>query len=144
MKKRKTLIMGAAGRDFHNFNVFFKDNEDYEVVAFTATQIPNIADRKYPPELAGKLYPEGISIYDEKELTGLIRKYKVDDVVFSYSDVPYDYVMHKASEVQAGGASFVIMGAEQTMLRSKVPIIAVCAVRTGCGKSAVTRRVCQI
>jgi predicted GTPase len=144
MKKRRTLIMGAAGRDFHNFNVFFKGNEDYEVVAFTATQIPNIADRKYPSELAGKLYPEGISIYDEKELTGLIRKYKVDDVVFSYSDVPYEYVMHKASEVQAGGASFVIMGTEQTMLKSKVPIIAVCAVRTGCGKSAATRRVCRI
>jgi len=136
--------MGAAGRDFHNFNVFFKGNEDYEVVAFTATQIPNIANRKYPSELAGKLYPEGISIYDERELTGLIRKYKVDDVVFSYSDVPYEYVMHKASVVQAAGASFVIMGAEQTMLRSKVPIIAVCAVRTGCGKSAVTRRVCRI
>ncbi len=144
MKRRKTLIMGAAGRDFHNFNVFFKDNEDYEVVAFTATQIPNIADRKYPSELAGKLYPDGILIYDEKELTELIKRYKVDDVVFSYSDVPYEYVMHKASEVQAAGASFVIMGSEQTMLKSTVPIIAVCAVRTGCGKSAATRRVCRI
>ncbi len=144
MKKKSVIIMGAAGRDFHNFNVCFKDNENYEVVAFTATQIPNIADRKYPSELAGKLYPEGIAIYDEKELIGLIKEYKVDDVVFSYSDVPYEYVMHKASEVQAAGASFVIMGAEQTMLKSKVPIIAVCAVRTGCGKSAVTRRVCQI
>ena len=144
MKKRKTLIMGAAGRDFHNFNVIFKDNEDYEVVAFTATQIPNIADRKYPSDLAGKLYPDGISIYDEKELTGLIKKHGVDDVVFSYSDVPHEYVMHKASEVQAAGASFVIMGAEQTMLKSKVPIIAICAVRTGCGKSAATRRVCRI
>ena len=141
MKKRKTLIMGAAGRDFHNFNVIFKDNEDYEVVAFTATQIPNIADRKYPSDLAGKLYPDGISIYDEKELTGLIKKHGVDDVVFSYSDVPHEYVMHKASEVQAAGASFVIMGAEHTMLKSKVPIIAICAVRTGCGKSAATRRV---
>jgi predicted GTPase len=144
MKKRKTLIMGAAGRDFHNFNVAFRDNEDYEVVAFTATQIPNIADRKYPPELAGRLYPEGIPIYDEKELTGLIKKHKIDDVVFSYSDVPHEYVMHMASEVQAAGASFVIMGAEQTMLQSKIPIIAVCAVRTGCGKSAATRRVCRI
>ncbi len=144
MKKRKTLIMGAAGRDFHNFNVCFKDNEDYEVVAFTATQIPNIADRKYPSELAGKLYPEGIAIYDEKELIRLIKEYKVDDVVFSYSDVPYEYVMHKASEVQAAGSNFVIMGAEQTMLKSKLPIIAVCAVRTGCGKSAATRRVCRI
>jgi len=144
MKKRKALIMGAAGRDFHNFNVCFKDNENYEVVAFTATQIPNIADRKYPSELAGKLYPEGITIYDEKELIGLIKEFKVDDVVFSYSDVPYEYVMHKASEVQAAGACFIIMGAEQTMLKSKVHIIAVCAVRTGCGKSAVTRRVCRI
>jgi predicted GTPase len=144
MKKRKTLIMGAAGRDFHNFNVFFKENEDYEVVAFTATQIPNIADRKYPSELAGRLYPDGIPIYDEKELAGLIKEYRVDDVVFSYSDVPYEYVMHKASEVQVSGACFVILGAEQTMLKSKVPIIAVCAVRTGCGKSAATRSVCRI
>ncbi len=144
MKKRKTLIMGAAGRDFHNFNVFYRDNEGYDVVAFTATQIPNIADRKYPSELAGKLYPEGISIYHEQELTMLIKKYMVDDVVFSYSDVPYEYVMHKASEIQAAGASFVIMGADQTMLKSRVPIIAICAVRTGCGKSAATRRVCRI
>jgi predicted GTPase len=136
--------MGAAGRDFHNFNVFYRDNEGYDVVAFTATQIPNIADRKYPSELAGKLYPEGISIYHEKELTMLIKKYMVDDVVFSYSDVPYEYVMHKASEIQAAGASFVIMGADQTMLKSTVPIIAICAVRTGCGKSAATRRVCRI
>jgi len=144
MKKRRTLIMGAAGRDFHNFNVAFRDNEDYEVVAFTATQIPDIADRKYPSELAGRLYPDGIPIYDEKELTRLIKKQKVDDVVFSYSDVPHEYVMHKVSEVQATGANFIIMGAEQTMLKSKVPIIAICAVRTGCGKSAATRRVCRI
>ena len=144
MKKRRALIMGAAGRDFHNFNVAFRDNEDYEVVAFTATQIPDIADRKYPSELAGRLYPDGIPIYDEKELTRLIKKQKVDDVVFSYSDVPHEYVMHKVSEVQATGANFIIMGAEQTMLKSKVPIIAVCAVRTGCGKSAATRRVCRI
>ncbi|MBT6561000.1 MAG: GTPase, partial [Candidatus Scalindua sp.] len=130
--------------DFHNFNVAFRDNEDYEVVAFTATQIPDIADRKYPSELAGRLYPDGIPIYDEKELTRLIKKQKVDDVVFSYSDVPHEYVMHKASVVQATGANFIIMGAEQTMLKSKVPIIAICAVRTGCGKSAATRRVCRI
>ncbi|ODS30658.1 MAG: hypothetical protein SCARUB_04228 [Candidatus Scalindua rubra] len=136
--------MGAAGRDFHNFNIFFKDNEDYEVVAFTATQIPNIADRKYPSELAGKLYPNGIPTYDEKELAELIKSNKVDEVVFSYSDVSHEYVMHKASDIQAAGASFVIMGAEQTMLKSKVPVIAVCAVRTGCGKSAATRRICQI
>ncbi len=144
MKKIKTLIMGAAGRDFHNFNLIFKDNGNYEVVAFTATQIPNIADRKYPAELAGRLYPDGIPIRDEKELTGLIKEYKIDEVVFSYSDVPHEYVMHKASEVQAAGAGFVIPGAEQTMLKSKVPIMAVCAVRTGCGKSAATRRVCRV
>ncbi len=143
MNKRKTIIMGAAGRDFHNFNVFFKGNKDYEVVAFTATQIPNIADRKYPPELAGRLYPDGITVYEEKELTRLIKDYKVDEVVFSYSDVNHEYVMHKASEIQAAGASFVILGSEQTMLKSKVPVIAVCAVRTGCGKSAATRRICQ-
>ncbi len=136
--------MGAAGRDFHNFNVSFKDNEDYDVVAFTATQIPNIDGRKYPSELAGRLYPDGIPIYDEKELTKLIKDHRIDEVVFSYSDVSHEYVMHKASEVQAAGASFVIMGAEQTMLKSKVPVIAVCAVRTGCGKSAATRRICQI
>jgi predicted GTPase len=144
MKKRKTIIMGAVGRDFHNFNVSFKDNEDYEVVAFTATQIPNIADRKYPSELAGRLYPDGIPIYDEKELTKLIKDHRIDEVVFSYSDVPHEYVMHKASEVQAAGANFIILGAEQTMLKSKVPVIAVCAVRTGCGKSAATRSICQI
>ena len=144
MKKRKTIIMGAAGRDFHNFNVSFKDNEDYEVVAFTATQIPNIDDRKYPSELAGRLYPDGIPIYDEKELTKLIKDHRIDEVVFSYSDVPHEYVMHKASEVQAAGANFIILGAGQTMLKSKVPVIAVCAVRTGCGKSAATRRMCQI
>ncbi len=144
MNERKTVIMGAAGRDFHNFNIFFKDNKDYEIVAFTATQIPNIADRKYPPELAGRLYPDGIPIYDEKELTKLIKNHEVEEVVFSYSDVNHAYVMHKASEIQAAGASFVIMGAEQTMLNSNVPVIAVCAVRTGCGKSATTRRICQI
>ena len=136
--------MGAAGRDFHNFNVSFKDNEDYEVVAFTATQIPNIDDRKYPSELAGKLYPDGIPIYDEKELTKLIKDHRIDEVVFSYSDVSHEYVMHKTSEVQAAGANFIILGAGQTMLKSKVPVIAVCAVRTGCGKSAATRRMCQI
>jgi predicted GTPase len=144
MKKRKTIIMGAAGRDFHNFNVSFKDNEDHEVVAFTATQIPNIDDRKYPSELAGRLYPDGIPIYDEKELTKLIKDHRIDEVVFSYSDVSHEYVMHKASEVQAAGANFIILGAEQTMLKSKVPVIAVCAVRTGCGKSAATRRICRI
>ncbi len=136
--------MGAAGRDFHNFNIFYKDNEDYEVVAFTATQIPNISDRIYPPELAGKLYPNGVPIHSENELSWLIKKHKVDEVVFSYSDISHENVMHKASVVQAAGASFLIMGAKQTMLKSKIPIVAICAVRTGCGKSATTRRVCQI
>ncbi|MFQ5714969.1 MAG: cyclic 2,3-diphosphoglycerate synthase [Candidatus Scalinduaceae bacterium] len=144
MKRRKVIIMGAAGRDFHNFNVFFKGNEDYDVIAFTATQIPNITDRRFPSDLAGRLYPNGIPIYSENELTALIKEHNVDEVVFSYSDVSHEYVMHKASEVQAAGASFVIMGAEQTMLKSKVSVVAVCAVRTGCGKSATTRKICQI
>jgi predicted GTPase len=144
MKRRKVIIMGAAGRDFHNFNVFFRDNEDYDVIAFTATQIPNITDRRFPSEIAGRLYPNGIPIYSESELMALIKEHNVDEVVFSYSDVSHEYVMHKASEVQAAGVSFVILGAEQTMLKSKVPVIAVCAVRTGCGKSATTRKICQI
>ncbi len=144
MQRKKIVIMGAAGRDFHNFNVFYKNKEDYEVVAFTATQIPNISDRRYPFELAGKLYPNGIPIYEEKELTTHIKEQSIDEVVFSYSDVSHEYVMHKASEVQAAGASFVILGAEQTMLKSKVPVIAVCAIRTGCGKSAATRKICSI
>src|SRR5438034_11399423 len=107
---RRVLIMGAAGRDFHNFNVFYRDNADYEVVAFTATQIPFIQDRKYPAELAGSRYPDGIQIYDESRLTQLITEREVDDVVFSYSDVPHQYVMHKASIVQAAGASFLLLG----------------------------------
>ncbi|MDR4496433.1 MAG: cyclic 2,3-diphosphoglycerate synthase [Candidatus Scalindua sp.] len=144
MKRRKVIIMGAAGRDFHNFNVFFRDNEDYEVIAFTAAQIPNIVDRNYPCELAGTLYPDSIPIYEENDLPSLIRRHNIDEVVFSYSDVSYEQVMHKASIVQAAGASFIIMGAKQTMLKSKVPVIAVCAVRTGCGKSATARKVCQI
>jgi predicted GTPase len=136
--------MGAAGRDFHNFNVFFRYNSGYEVVAFTATQIPNIEGRKYPKELAGDLYPEGIPIYPESELTDLIRKYSVDLVVFSYSDVSHEYVMHKASEAMAAGANFMVMSARHTMLKSSKPVVAVCAVRTGCGKSQTTRRVSQI
>lgn len=136
--------MGAAGRDFHNFNVFFRDNENYEVVAFTATQIPNIEGRVYPSVLAGKLYPNGIPIYPESELSELIKKYKVDRVVFAYSDTPHEYVMHKASEAMAAGADFWLMGPETTMLKSKVPVISVCAVRTGCGKSQTTRRVVRI
>ncbi len=138
---KKVLIMGAAGRDFHNFNVYFRDNEEYRVVAFTATQIPNIEGRTYPPELAGKLYPNGIPIYPESELTNLIRSEGVDLVVFSYSDVSHEYVMHKASEVLAAGADFRLMGGKNTMLKSTKPVVAVCAVRTGCGKSQTSRYV---
>ncbi len=144
MEKTRVIIMGAAGRDFHNFNVFFRDNENYEVVAFTATQIPNIEGRVYPPVLAGNLYPNGIPIYPESELSDLIKKYKVDRVVFAYSDTPHEYVMHKASEAMAAGADFWLMGPNTTMLKSKVPVISVCAVRTGCGKSQTTRRVVKI
>jgi predicted GTPase len=140
----KVIIMGAAGRDFHNFNVYFKDNQRYHVVAFTAAQIPDIAGRLYPSELAGKLYPDGIRIYPENELAELIRKYKVDLVAFSYSDVPHLEVMHKASLAMAEGADFILIGAPYTMLKSKRKVVAVCAVRTGCGKSQTTRKVCEI
>ncbi len=143
-KKKNVLIMGAAGRDFHNFNVFFRDNEDYNVVAFTATQIPNIEGRVYPSELAGKLYPNGINIYEEKELVDLIHKLEVNEVVFSYSDVPFEYVMTKASIVNAAGVSFRLLGGEETMLKSTKPIIAVLAVRTGCGKSQTSRRIVNL
>ena len=144
MERMRTLIMGAAGRDFHNFNLCFRDNEAYEVVAFTATQIPNIDGRKYPSELAGKFYPEGISIYPEHELERLICAQKIQQVVFSYSDVTHLHVMHIASRVIAAGADFRLLGAEQTMLESKVPVVSVCAVRTGSGKSQTTRKVCDI
>ncbi len=144
MSRIRTLIMGAAGRDFHNFNTFFRDNEDYDVVAFTATQIPNIEGRKYPAELAGKLYPEGIKIYPEAELPELVKKLKVEQVVFAYSDVPHTYVMHKASMVNTLGADFVLMGSEKTQIKSTKPVVAVCAVRTGSGKSQTTRRVSMI
>ncbi|GIV64996.1 MAG: GTPase [Bellilinea sp.] len=140
----RTIIMGAAGRDFHNFNVFFRDNSDYQVVAFTATQIPNIEGRRYPAELAGSLYPEGIPIYPESELTDLIRTLKADQVVFAYSDVSHEYVMHKASEVLAAGADFRLMGVTGTQLKSSKPVVSVCAVRTGSGKSQTTRRVSKI
>ncbi len=142
--KKKVIIMGAAGRDFHNFNVFFRDNEEYEVVAFTATQIPNIEGRKYPAELAGSLYPNGIDIYPETQLDELIRKFNVDLVVFSYSDVAHEYVMHKASQAMVAGASFMLLGPKQTMVESSKPVIAVCAGRTGSGKSQTTRRVVEI
>ncbi len=141
---KKVIIMGAAGRDFHNFNVYFRDNENYEVVAFTATQIPNIENRKYPPELAGKLYPDGIPIYPEEKLPELIKEYNIDEVVFAYSDVSHEYVMHKASIANANGADFVLMGPKHTMLKSKKPVIAVTAVRTGCGKSQTSRKVFRI
>jgi predicted GTPase len=144
MAQKNVLIMGAAGRDFHNFNVFFRDNEDYNVVAFTATQIPNIEGRIYPSELAGKLYPNGIKIYEEKELVDLIHKLNVHEVVFSYSDVPFEYVMTKASIVNAAGVSFRLLGGEETMLKSTKPVIAVLAVRTGCGKSQTSRRIVKL
>jgi len=140
----KVIIMGAAGRDFHNFNIYFKDNPRYKVIAFTAAQIPMIEGRLYSPELAGKFYPEGIPVYNEADLADLIRKHQVDLVAFSYSDVPYVEVMHKASIAMAEGADFIFIGATYTMLKSQKPVIAVCAVRTGCGKSQTTRKVCAI
>jgi predicted GTPase len=144
MEKIRVIIMGAAGRDFHNFNSYFRDNENYEVVAFTATQIPNIEGRKYPPELAGDLYPNGIPIYPETDLPRLIREHHVDQVVFAYSDVPHEYVMHKASLVNSLGPDFRLMGGKKTMFESAKPVIAVCAVRTGSGKSQTTRHVIRI
>jgi len=142
--KRRVVIMGAAGRDFHNFNVFFRKNKDYEVVAFTAAQIPGIANRTYPKELAGKLYPKGIPIYPEKTLPQIIKKEKVDEVVLAYSDLSYVDVMHKAAIILAEGADFRLMGPETTMLKSKRFVISVCAVRTGAGKSPTTRKICQL
>ncbi|HHH80150.1 MAG TPA: GTPase, partial [Thermoplasmatales archaeon] len=144
MAKRKVIIMGAAGRDFHNFNVVFRDNKNYEVVCFTATQIPSIEGRVYPPELSGPLYPKGIPIYAESELPKLIKKYDVDEVVLAYSDLAYDYVMHRSAIVNAAGADFTLLGPKQTMLKSKKPVVAVCAVRTGCGKSQVSRKIFEI
>jgi predicted GTPase len=140
----RTLIMGAAGRDFHNFNVFFRDNQAYEVVAFTATQIPNIEGRRYPAGLAGSLYPEGIPIFPESDLERLIAELKVDQVIFAYSDVSHEYVMHKASLVLAAGADFCLMGMKNTQIKSTKPVVSICAVRTGSGKSQTTRRVSLI
>jgi predicted GTPase len=140
----RTVIMGAAGRDFHNFNVFFRDNELYEVVAFTATQIPDIAGRAYPPELAGRLYPRGIPIVSENDMAQFLEEKDVESVVFAYSDVSNEYVMHRASLVNAEGADFLLMGWRQTALESTKAVIAVCAVRTGAGKSQTTRRVAEI
>jgi predicted GTPase len=139
--KRRVIIMGAAGRDFHNFNVYFRGNESYNVIAFTATQIPDIDGRKYPAELAGSLYPNGIPIYAETELLTLVKNENIDLVVFSYSDVPHERVMHNASMVNAAGADFMLMGKNTTTIKSTKPIISVCAVRTGCGKSQTTRAV---
>jgi predicted GTPase len=144
VQKTKVIIMGAAGRDFHNFNVFFRNNPAYAVVAFTATQIPDIAGRKYPAELAGKNYPKGIPIYPEEQIADLIKKYDVHLVVFAYSDIPYTYVMGKSAIVNAAGADFMLLGPKSTMLSSKKPVIAVCAVRTGSGKSQVSRKIFEI
>lgn len=144
MARKNVLIMGAAGRDFHNFNVFYRNNPDYNVVAFTATQIPNIEGRIYPKQLAGKLYPNGIKIYEESKLEELIKKLKVDEVVFSYSDVPFEYVMTKASIVNAAGVSFRLLGAAETQVKSTKPVVAVLAVRTGCGKSQTSRKIVEV
>ena len=144
MKIRKAIIMGAAGRDFHNFNVYFRNNPSYRVVAFTATQIPFIENRRYPPELAGPNYPDGIPIYPEEELPELIAKYNVDDVFFSYSDVSHNYVMNRASLVNGCGATFQLLGFKDTMLLSDKPVIAVVAMRTGAGKSPTSRYVARI
>ena len=136
--------MGAAGRDFHNFNVYFRENERYEVVCFTATQIPDIDGRCYPMELSGPQYPEGIPIYSDENLTGLIKDNDVELVVFSYSDITHTEVMHKASIVTAAGADFMIAGAQYTMIESSKPVVSVCAVRTGCGKSQTSREVVRV
>ena len=143
MSARRVLIMGAAGRDFHNFNVAFRDKDDVDVVGFTATQIPNIDSRVYPAGLAGKRYPKGIPIFPESELAARIKELKVDEVVFAYSDVSHEYVMRRGSLVLATGADFRLMGADATMLKAAVPVVSVCAVRTGSGKSQTTRRVCR-
>jgi predicted GTPase len=141
---QKVIIMGAAGRDFHNFNTFFRNNNDFEVVAFTATQIPEIDNRRYPAELAGAFYPEGIPVYTEEKLEELIHHYRVDTCVFAYSDIPHQHVMAAASRVNAAGASFMLMGPKQTMLQSIKPVISVCATRTGAGKSQTSRKIIQL
>ncbi|MBN2123804.1 MAG: GTPase [Deltaproteobacteria bacterium] len=140
----KVVIMGAGGRDFHNFNVYFRDNPRYRIVAFTAAQIPDIEGRLYPPELSGELYPEGIPVHPEARLRDLIHEHRVDLVALCYSDIPHAEVMHKAGIAMAEGADFILIGATYTMLRSQRPVVAVCAVRTGCGKSQTTRKVCEI
>ncbi len=144
MNRTRVIIMGAAGRDFHNFNVYFRDRQEYEVVAFTATQIPNIEGRLYPASLAGPLYPRGIPIHSESELVPLVHKHRIDQVVFAYSDVSHEFVMHRASQVLAAGADFRLMGTASTQIPSSKPVISICAVRTGSGKSQTTRRVATI
>jgi predicted GTPase len=143
MSARRVLIMGAAGRDFHDFNLCYRDDPAYEVIGFTATQIPNITDRRYPAVLAGPHYPQGIPIYEEERIGELIPQHRVDLVVFAYSDVSHAYVMHKASQVIAAGADFELLGFDRTSLKSNKPVVSVCAVRTGAGKSQTTRRVCR-
>ncbi|MEF8848278.1 MAG: cyclic 2,3-diphosphoglycerate synthase [Candidatus Thermoplasmatota archaeon] len=142
--KKRVVIMGAAGRDFHNFNTVYRDNNEYEVVAFTATQIPDIDERKYPPELSGKLYPDGIPIHPEEKITEIIKDKNIDEVAFSYSDLSYEYVMRRSAIVNSAGADFKLLGPRHTMLESEKPLIAVCAVRTGCGKSQVSRKIFEI
>jgi predicted GTPase len=144
MERKKIIIMGAAGRDFHNFNVYFRNNPSYEVVGFTATQIPNIEGRVYPPLLSGPQYPKGISIYPESELSKLIKEKGVEEVVFAYSDVPHLDVMHKASLVLSCGADFKLMGPDHTMLKAEVPVVSIGAVRTGAGKSQTTRKIAKV
>lgn len=144
MPKEKVIILGAAGRDFHNFNTYFRGNADYEVVAFTATQLPNIAGREYAPELAGDLYPDGVPIYPADKLPELIDKFEIDMLALSYSDVANQEVMEYAALAGKHGASFMLLGPDDTTYEAKVPVISVCAVRTGCGKSTVSRRVTDI
>ncbi len=144
MSRQNVIIIGAAGRDFHNFNTYYRDNKNYNVVAFTATQIPDIHGRKYPAELAGKLYPNGIPIYEQKELPALIKEHDVDDCVLSFSDIHYEDAMNLSAIVNAAGANFVLLGPKQTMLRSEKPVISVCATRTGTGKSQTSRRVAEL
>ncbi|TKG88625.1 GTPase [Puteibacter caeruleilacunae] len=143
MTRKNVIIIGAAGRDFHNFNTYFRDNQSYNVVAFTAAQIPDIDGRKYPAELCGKLYPEGIPIYPQENLNALIKELNVDDCVFSYSDVPYQFVMNLGAQVNAAGANFVLLGPKDTMIKSTKPVISVCATRTGCGKSQTSRKIIE-
>jgi len=144
MRPKKVVIMGAAGRDFHNFNVYYRNNLNYRVVAFTATQIPDIYGRRYPAELAGNLYPDGIPIHSENELEKLVKENNIDDVVFAYSDVSHNHVMHSASRALAVGANFILLGPNSTMIKSEKPVVSVCAVRTGSGKSQTSRRVSKI